>query len=331
MFNGKMHTLIHMNKLGRFKFKNISFNNPNRIVNFNFCSKNDKDKILSDIIKDEQEETSQDKYKDFMNNIKQKEELRRRADKESLEVLKTLKMPYNKINKIVLQRNFMKRKKQSSDEVENNTEEVTIETLDQMINHTHTHTKENNQSILLFEIDSMCLAVYKSISDSSRIYLLLALLCNSAFYFNHKLLFMYTPLAYFLCYFANAGLLFAYFLNKKCKNRVLSIEYFHQKKSVIVKRFSLHNTKLVESKLYNVSDLALIYSREGRFMERGITLRSKIDSNEVLWLGMENEAIWHNLPLFEELFGKILIDKDENLEDIHENMDEVINGENNNE
>jgi hypothetical protein len=98
----------------------------------------------------------------------------------------------------------------------------------------------------------------------------------------------------------NSSLFMLWLLKKKYKCRVLSLEYLHDGASVRIRTYKTlsNNTRdtIIECK-------KLYLFNSNKYMEYGLNLGVK-GSNEVFWLGAEEEGIWHNKLLFENLFNK---------------------------
>jgi len=289
--------------------KNITFinreSNISKCLNYfkreNFC----KDKMhqnLEKIIKEEEEESTQDKYKDFMTEIKKNEFHKRKFDNERYNFFKKFDIPFYDIKKILLQRNFLKLRKIDSEIKANLVDH--INNLENSLSLKKIEEIKFSDNITLYEIDYQTSEIYKKITFYMKLYFSLSLIVNLGFYFSFNLLFLKTNLIYLLCYFSNTLSFFTLLLNKRIKNKVLSIEYLPIYKSLKIRKWKLFSSKVVE-KVYLIKDLEMTNSINGRFLEEGVILKNKNNSKDIIWVGLTNESIWHNKFIFEELFGKI--------------------------
>ena len=98
-------------------------------------------------------------------------------------------------------------------------------------------------------------------------------------------------------------------VNKKLKNKVLSIEYLHDQRAVRLTKWRKYSNN-IEQFTYPVEDLEMFQSKKA--FETGVNLRHKKNSKITYWIGgLEQDGIWHNRKLFENLFGKLKEDNEE--------------------
>jgi hypothetical protein len=105
---------------------------------------------------------------------------------------------------------------------------------------------------------------------------------------------------YYLTVTMNSSLFMLMLLSKKYKSRVLSLEYLHDIASIKIRTYKTLSNKTKEI-IIPCKNLFLFKSN--KFMEYGLNL-GVIGTSEVFWLGTEEEGIWHNKQLFEDLLGK---------------------------
>ena len=265
---------------------------------------------LKKIIKEEEEESAQDKYKEFNQIIKDQEAMRRKEDFDVYNLIQNSKIPFKDIQKLVLQRNFFKKKKETKFELQEDKDmkdeldNLNLEILDKL------NIKE---PVALFEMDLETFATYKNLDSMLKLYSLITILLNSAFCFNFNFLFLHTKFAYYSCYLGNSLMFIFLLLNQKIKNKVLALEYLHEEKAIRVTQWRKFSTGKIVKK-YSVSDLEMVYCK--KIFEHGVNLRSKTSKKELLWLSsLEDEGIWHNKVLFENLFGKIEEEKEDYFKD----------------
>src|SRR5689334_20882773 len=104
----------------------INFKNLRKNVKF-YCEKENKNlediQKINKIIEGETEESTQEKYKDFMKTQKHEDAARRKIDRDTYKVLKNTTIPFYNLSKVLLQRNFLFLKKKTNTEVDDKTSE----------------------------------------------------------------------------------------------------------------------------------------------------------------------------------------------------------------
>jgi hypothetical protein len=310
------------NKNDFSNFKLFSKNNPNENekvnsqnsnsieseqVNTNIQAKAESSNSkhnLDQIIKEEEEESASEKYKEFTKNLKTQDAIRRKEDIEITKVLKNPKVSYISLRSVLMQRNFLKKRNFDSESTENkkverqvNNFEVNLKTLEKF----NINFKE---PITLYELDVESVEILRKSRPLFTTYFILSALSNLIFTFSFDALFIYTKYIYGTCYVSNSCALITYLISKKIKNRVLTLEYIHDEKSVKIRKWkSIWGGNAIEEIRIPIEELEMVYSK--KFLEQGVSLRFKNNKNKYFWIGVAEEGLWHNMELFENIFGKV--------------------------
>lgn len=295
-----MQNVIKINKLKFHRYKYILqirkklFNDTPKKPNNENDSSTDAKSII-DIEKkfpfEKEEESIQEKYKDyFVKNMKKEEAFRRGKDQEFFNQLKKNKLPPTKLSSLLLKRNFLK----FNEEKITTQEEKVIELKD-------IEDMKIEDPITLYEIDLNAVTMYKKLENLVRNYTILALLFNGGFVFSFKMLFMQTTLVYLGAYLSNILIFVSLLYVNKLKNsKILAIEFLPKENSIIITKWK-NFSKNVEKIKFSCQELELFES--DKFLEYGLNIRMKNNKKVNLYIGTDEEGIWHNKKIFEEILN----------------------------
>jgi hypothetical protein len=242
---------------------------------------------------EKEEESAQEKYKDyFIKNIKEEEALRRSVDQQFYDQLKKNSLSPTKFSSLLIKRNFLKFKEENfkQDEVK----EINLKDLDDL---------NIEEPITLYEIDLNSVTQYKKLDSLIKNYSILFVLFNCCFAFSFKLLFMQTTLIYLTTYLINVLTFITFLYVNKLKNfKILAIEFLPNEKSLVITKWK-YFSKNVQKIKFSCDELEIFES--DKYFEGGLNFRLKNHKNMQLYLGSEEEGIWHNRKIFDEIFKKL--------------------------
>jgi hypothetical protein len=241
---------------------------------------------------EKEEESAQEKYKDFIvKNLKEEEAFRRSKDEEFFNQMKKNQLSPTKLSSLLMRRNFLKFKEEKS--VPEPEVEIDLKDIENL---------KIEDPITLYEIDLNSINLYKKLDPLIRNYTIFAILFNGGFALSYKMLFMQTTLTYLGAYLSNILIFVSILYVNKLKNsKILSIEYLPRDKSIIItkwKNFSKNTQKIK----FAAEELELYES--DKFLEYGLNLRMKKNKKNNLYIGTDEEGIWHNRKIFDEIFLK---------------------------
>jgi len=241
---------------------------------------------------EKEEESTQEKYKEyFIKNLKEEEAIRRGVDQEFYNQLKNNKLSPSKFTSLLMKRNFLKFKEENYKP--KNDEEISIKDLQEL---------KIEEPITLYEIDLNSVTQYKKLDHLIKAYSFLFISVNSLFTFSFKLLFLQTSLIYSTTYLINALTMISFLYVHKLKNfKILAIEYLPIENSIIITKWKYFSKKFQKIK-FSCEELELFESE--KIFEGGLNLRLRNHKNVQFYLGSDEEGIWHNRKIFDEIFKK---------------------------
>jgi hypothetical protein len=238
---------------------------------------------------DKEEDSIQDKYKDFSLDLKKYQEIKKKEDqffsKKYYEYNEKSPIGIRKIAKELINRNFLK-KTQNDEEKHLNIPEFDIETL-----------KNLNQAIMVYELNEMRLDGLMRSQNLFWNYVKLCLITNAVILGTPGLFFKYNTLVYCFIYGINMTTIISYFSNYKMRSCwVVEMEYIHKDLSVKMKLAKVFRKGFYEI-VHKIDELELY--EDDKLIEFPIGLKVK-GSNQVYVF--DDKSIWYQSDLFYNLF-----------------------------
>jgi hypothetical protein len=259
---------------------------------------------LDKIIKEEEEESAREKYIEFTKILKTQDAIRRKEDIEISKVLKNPILSYVSLRSVLMQRNFLKKKNFENDSEEKIKSGNNMKKFEINLKNLEKFNFNFKEPITLYELDVESIEIFRKSRPLFKTYFFLSVLSNLVFTFSFEALFTYTKYFYATCYISNSITLVTYIIAKKIKNRILTLEYLHDEKSLKIRKWkSIWGGNSIEEIKIRIEDLEMVYSN--KLLEQGVSLRYRNDIYKHFWIGVAEEGLWHNIELFENLFGKI--------------------------
>lgn len=284
-------------------------------------SENNKNKQSKDDLKiknqslffEAKEESAKEKYKDFtISTLKQQEGTKRRLEfetnKKFKEISKKEGSPLLDIKKVLLGNNFLFDKKKKSkdskhkENIINNIDNDNINKVE-ILNLEEMKEMDLDFPILLYEVNEDTINMGKNLNKLLKMYSFAFVSLNLSVLFFNYLFFVQLNKIYLISYIISPLTFINVLISRFFKRgNILELLYNPKSNKIIMTRFKLLSFKKIEYLYFNVEDLELIQNCSKICFPR-VYLRERKNKENIYAL---NEiSIWHNLNLFNKLFGDL--------------------------